>query len=233
MLISLGAALRQPRTFPPLISAAASMATATASGHHRLILPDLESTLALGARLAEVAQAGDVVLLRGDYGSGKTCLARGFVVRWCGDPNELVTSPSYLIDNVYDDPDGTALQPGVTVHHMDLWRLPEGKVQQLVDLDSVFKDSVSLIEWPDKLGASLMPTEYLEIDLSIIPEGSEPELGAELVQARAGVATGGGADSDEDDDADEDDDTQMRLAMLTACGSRWEERLQAIIGEAS
>ena len=53
--------------------------------------------------------------------------------RWLSSPDELVTSPSYLIDIVYPDESGAAVAPGVTVHHMDLWRLPEGKISQLVD----------------------------------------------------------------------------------------------------
>ena len=47
------------------------------------------------------------MLLGGDYGAGKTALCRGFVREWYGAPGELVTSPSYLIDNVYPD-DGRA-----------------------------------------------------------------------------------------------------------------------------
>ena len=51
-------------------------------GERRVTLQRAEDTERLGARLAEAAQAGDVVLLHGDYGAGKTCLARGFVRRW-------------------------------------------------------------------------------------------------------------------------------------------------------
>ena len=134
--------------------------------HATVALDDPEDTMALGAHIAEASAAGCVVLLDGDYGAGKTCLARGFVQRWLSDPDEAVTSPSYLIDNVYDDIDGRALCPGVTVHHMDLWRLPEGKAAQLIDFSHVFSECVSLIEWPEKLGAGLMPEQRLEVRLT-------------------------------------------------------------------
>ena len=49
---------------------------------------------------------------------------------------------------------------------MDLWRLPEGKAAQLIDFPHVFSECVSLIEWPEKLGAGLMPEERLEVRLT-------------------------------------------------------------------
>ena len=219
-----------PRVLPPLLSASTVAGeTSGGRGRRRLSLPDAEATLLLGARLAEVCRAGDVVLLRGDYGAGKTCLARGFVRCWYNDPSELVTSPSYLIDNVYDDPDGIALQPRVAVHHMDLWRLPEGKIQELVNLEMVFTQCVSLIEWPDKLGAELMPHEYLEINLAILDEA---EAEAEQAAAAAVASDDENEDGYLEDDAEEKELLQPRVATLTAYGDQWEERLAAICGEA-
>ena len=105
-------ALPRPRAsiVPPLRAARASPARACAADAaspppdepHRisLALHGPEDTIALGAKLASLARQGDVVLLHGDYGAGKTCLARGFVRCWYSDPTEQVTSPSYLIDNV-------------------------------------------------------------------------------------------------------------------------------------
>lgn len=160
------------------------------------------------------------MLLHGDYGAGKTCLARGFLRHWYSDPREQVTSPSYLIDNVYDDPDSLALLPGVTVHHMDLWRLPEGKIQQLVDLPHVFSQCVSLIEWPERLGAELTPPAYLDVRLDILGDDGEEAMakfdrGAdERVTVLEGV-----------------DDEQPRLATLTAYGEEWELRLESIAEE--
>lgn len=111
-------------------------------------LPTMAHTLMLGSSLATLVSAGDSLLLYGHYGAGKTALARGFLQRWFASAEgvtEGVTSPSYLIDNCYPDYTGDALLPGVTVHHLDLWRLPEGRIAQLVDLPKVFTECVSLI----------------------------------------------------------------------------------------
>ena len=217
-----GATVRRGAAGMGLLSAAAPRdsgegSSPTASG--QLTLAGVADTLELGAQLAGLARVGDVVLLHGDYGAGKTCLARGFIRRWYADPSELVTSPSYLIDNVYDDPDGYALLPHVTVHHMDLWRLPEGKISQLVDLPSVFAECVSLIEWPQRLG-DLAPQSYLDVRIAIVPTAASAASDDRPLDERAGA----------DDDVDSgDDDEQPRLVTLTAKGERWVERLPAIV----
>ena len=220
-------ALPRPRAsiVPPLRAARASPARACAADAaspppdepHRisLALHGPEDTIALGAKLASLARQGDVVLLHGDYGAGKTCLARGFVRCWYSDPTEQVTSPSYLIDNVYDDPDGVAMLPGVTVHHMDLWRLPEGKINQLVDLPHVFEHCVSLIEWPERLTPELTPAAHLDLRLDILNEGDEAVAPFDR-------------SAEERITAVDDDDAQPRLATLTARGEAWVERLEEL-----
>jgi len=182
------------------------------AAEQELLLPTAEETLALGGRLAELAGAGDVFLLHGTYGSGKTCLARGFLQRWFCGMDTHFTSPSYLIDNCYPDEDGYALQPGVAVHHIDLWRLPEGKARQLLDLPHIFSDCVSLIEWPQRLGDD-MPAQRLDIHLRIAedrPLDDAPEP----------------ADALEDDNVNEQ---QPRRARLVAHNSTsWQRRLMQL-----
>ena len=200
-------------------------------------------TLELGAELAMLAQPGDALLLHGDYGAGKTCLARGFIRCWYDDPAEQVTSPSYLIDNVYDDADGTALHPGVTVHHMDLWRLPEGKIEQLVDLPHVFSECVSLIEWPQRLGEGLTPATHLDVHIAIANEVAQATdaVAPSPTQRDEGESEGEattlegkedwydlGDDEGDDADAGESDDEQPRIVTLTAKGGTWEQRLNEL-----
>jgi hypothetical protein len=60
----------------------------------------------LGAGVAKIARRGDVFLLRGVVGAGKTCFARGFIRGITGDPTLAVTSPTYLLDNVYTSREG-------------------------------------------------------------------------------------------------------------------------------
>ena len=203
-------------SLPPRLLSSTTSGSGSGSASLSLTLLCVDDTLALGAALAELSRPGDAILLDGDYGAGKTCLARGFVRRWYADPTEQVTSPSYLIDNVYDDPEGRALQSGVVVHHMDLWRLPEGKIEQLVDLPKVFGECVSLIEWPERLGDALMPAEYLELRLEILGEegGSSEAAPSEDVKA------------EEEEEVEEDE--QPRIATLIARGDEWERRLEQI-----
>ena len=138
----------------------------------RLSLTTPAATMAVGAALARLAAPTDALLLHGTYGAGKTCLARGFVRAYVNDPLLHVASPSYLIDLTYDDETGRR-QPAATLHHIDLWRLPEGKVSGLVDLDNVFSTCVSLIEWPERLLESELPAARLDVHLSLLNDTSE------------------------------------------------------------
>jgi len=214
-----------PRSVLRATSARACAAPGTEPQQLSLTLHGAEDTLALGATLATLARAGDAVLLHGDYGAGKTCLARGFLRHWYSGPSEQVTSPSYLIDNVYDDPDGYALLPGVTVHHMDLWRLPEGKIAQLVDLPHVFANCVSLIEWPQRLGDELTPACHLDLRLAIAGSGGG---GGESDAAAAAARPAPGEADAADDEPNPYEDEQPRHATLTAKGEAWAERLEEI-----
>ena len=129
-----------------------------------------------------------------------------------------------MIDNVYDDPDGVALLPGVTVHHMDLWRLPEGKIRQLVDLPHVFTECVSLIEWPERLGDELTPAAHLDVHLAIV--GGDGALAPEAEAEAAAASDEEQQEEEEDDDMEDDEDDEPRIATLTARGAVWEQRLE-------
>ena len=144
-----------------------------------LELADVAATERLGAQLAELAQAGDVIFLHGELGAGKTSLARGFLRQFFADSALEVPSPSYLICFTYTDIEappqsdesvepaagrvgrdmrsaGSARLPGVNVLHLDPYRLPTGKVASLIDLAPAFEKHVCLIEWPERLGPQLV-----------------------------------------------------------------------------
>ena len=120
-----------------------------------VILPDLAATEALGARLAGLLRRGDVVLLEGPLGAGKTTLARALLRTLLGDPALEVPSPTYTLVQTYDAPLGP-------VAHFDLWRL-----QGAADLAELGWDEaeVALVEWPDRLGA-LRPADALTVTLT-------------------------------------------------------------------
>ena len=179
-----------------------------------LDLPDVDATERLGAQLAEVARAGDVVFLHGQLGAGKTSLARGFLRQFFADSALEVPSPSYLICFTYTDADaepadtsadepsrlgrglrsaGRARLPDVQVLHLDPYRLPEGKVASLIDLPPAFKSHICLIEWPERLGAQLVTADQ--------PGRLEVTLGGIGPQA------------------------QGRRVSFTAVGERWQSQL--------
>jgi tRNA threonylcarbamoyladenosine biosynthesis protein TsaE len=114
-----------------------------------LDLPDEAATLALGARLASSAQPGDVIALRGALGAGKTTLARGFVRALLGAATE-VPSPTFTLVQTYETAKGL-------VWHFDLYRLEDPEEAWELGIEDAFADGISLIEWPERLGALLPP----------------------------------------------------------------------------
>ena len=113
-------------------------------------------TLALGARLASVLKAGDIVFLSGGLGAGKTTLARGLIQSRLGDID--VPSPTYTLVQAYDWGD-------VELWHCDLYRLDRPDDAYELGLMDAMGEEIVLIEWADKLGA-LSPADALRIDLS-------------------------------------------------------------------
>jgi tRNA threonylcarbamoyladenosine biosynthesis protein TsaE len=120
-----------------------------------------EETEALGARLAERLRPGDVVVLSGEVGAGKTTLIRG-AARALG-VTEPVTSPTFTIGQRY--------QGGrLPVSHLDLYRLAslDGEDPGLLD-DYLGSDGVAFVEWP-AAGAARLGRPTLEIRLEHLGE---------------------------------------------------------------
>jgi tRNA threonylcarbamoyladenosine biosynthesis protein TsaE len=128
-----------------------------------MILPDLAATEAVGARLADVAEMGDVILLSGDLGAGKTSLARGFLAA-LGLEGEA-PSPSFAIVQPYAPP-----EVRMPVLHVDLYRIDDPAEIEELGLDEARYDSVLLIEWPERAGEGRWP-EALRLSLEHLPEG--------------------------------------------------------------
>ena len=106
-----------------------------------LVTRSEEETVAAGARLAASLQAGDVVLLYGDLGAGKTAFTRG-LAQGLGAPADDVSSPTFTLVQEYR---GT-----VTLYHVDLYRLEEAEVDDLGLDELVLGDGVVAIEWADR-----------------------------------------------------------------------------------
>ena len=131
-----------------------------------------ESTVALGLRLGRVARPGDVIILSGELGAGKTQFAKGFA-QGLGIKTPI-TSPTFNIMLCYES------SAGLRLNHIDLYRLDEAA--QLVDIDyfaCLESEAVSVVEWGDKF-ADALPVDYLEVLL----EYDEADVDSMHVDAR-------------------------------------------------
>jgi tRNA threonylcarbamoyl adenosine modification protein YjeE len=126
-----------------------------------LLLPDLDATRALGGRLAGRLAAGDVVLLEGDLGAGKSELARA-VIRTLAGADIPVPSPTFTLVQAYD-------LPRLEIGHADLYRLGDpGEIQEL-GLEEAWQQGALLVEWPER-APWLWPAERLTVRMEPAPE---------------------------------------------------------------
>jgi tRNA threonylcarbamoyladenosine biosynthesis protein TsaE len=153
-----------------------------------------EETREIGRRLARMLRAGDVVVLSGDLGAGKTTLAQGIgsglTVR--GD----VSSPTFVISRVHP-----SLAAGPALVHVDAYRISGFEELDDLDLDQTVESAVTVVEWGDGLADSL--AEHL--------------LHVRLVRRRGDDAVAPGRDLADDLDGDE-----PRTIVVQAVGARWD-----------
>lgn len=126
----------------------------------KLISHSPEQTQSLGSRLGELAQAGDIFLLIGNLGSGKTCLTQG--IAWGLGVKEYAFSPSFVIIREYHG--------RLTLYHIDFYRLD--RIEEILDLgldEYLYGNGVCVVEWAEK-GMAALPQENLTIELSYISE---------------------------------------------------------------
>lgn len=124
-----------------------------------LTLNTPEGTTLLASALGAMLVRGDVVLLGGDLGAGKTTFAQALICSLAGADTE-VTSPTFTLQHSYDLPGGIPLM------HMDLYRIEHESELIELGLDDAFDTAISLIEWPERLGR-FTPKEYLYLRLEI------------------------------------------------------------------
>jgi len=120
-----------------------------------------EETIAVGNVLADWLRDGDVVLLHGDLGAGKTTLVKGIATGFRIDG--VVSSPTFSLVNEYDA--GLAA-PVTRLYHLDLYRLRgEDDLASIGFEDFVAPtDGVTLVEWPER-AASALPDIYMLIEI--------------------------------------------------------------------
>jgi len=127
-------------------------------------LPGVDDTIALGDRLGRQLRAGDVVVLSGPLGAGKTALAKGIALGM--DVEGPVTSPTYVLARVH-----RAKQTGrPAMVHVDVYRLLDNSAADLLaeldslDLDTDLEDSVVVVEWGEGL-AERLSAHHLDLRL--------------------------------------------------------------------
>jgi len=125
-----------------------------------------EETFDIGFRFGESLKGGEVVLLKGELGAGKTLFTKG-VAEALGFDSEEVTSPSFTLVNIYEG--------RLKIYHIDLYRLNAGATAgYAVDLDELLTDerAVIIIEWADRLDNFPLPSPVFCINIK--GDGDEP-----------------------------------------------------------
>ncbi len=125
-----------------------------------LISHSPEQTQRFGTRIGELSLPGDILLLIGALGTGKTCLTQG--IAWGLGIKEYAVSPSFVIVR--------ELYGRLPLYHIDLYRLEH--IEEIVELgldDYLYGSGVCVVEWAGK-GLNVLPTEHLLIQISFLSD---------------------------------------------------------------
>jgi len=119
-----------------------------------------DQTKDLGNRIGKLITLGDILLLSGELGTGKTCLAQGIALGL--GITDYVTSPSFVLIKEYHG--------RLSMYHVDLYRLDNSEEIVNLGLDDYFYDrGVSVIEWAEK-GLDVLPVEHLLIKINYLSD---------------------------------------------------------------
>ncbi len=169
------------------------MLCATTSG------PD--ETRALARGLSACVKDGDLLVLSGDLGAGKTCFSQGFG-KGLGI-EERITSPTFTLHNQY--------QGRLLFNHLDVYRLDDLEETLDLDLPEMLESGVTVIEWGDQIDPAL-PSDHLGVRILMVEVGGSDVVGPE----------------EQTDSGDEVADDDRRLFQIEAGGPSWTERMVGI-----
>jgi tRNA threonylcarbamoyl adenosine modification protein YjeE len=116
-----------------------------------------EQTSAAGEEIASALAPGDVLLLDGELGAGKTAFVRG-LARGLGLPADEVTSPTFTLIQEYRAPGS-----GLVLYHADLYRLEPREVDDL-GLGELSEDGILAVEWPDRWSSPPASAYHVRIE---------------------------------------------------------------------
>ncbi|MCL4369719.1 MAG: tRNA (adenosine(37)-N6)-threonylcarbamoyltransferase complex ATPase subunit type 1 TsaE [Chloroflexi bacterium] len=130
-----------------------------AKSQRRLLSHSPRETASVGAALGRCLQPGDILLLTGPLGAGKTCLTQGIAAGL--GVEDYVKSPSFTLINEYHTAAGSPL------YHIDLYRIGSPNEVHSFGLEEYLAgDGVVVVEWPERAMPSL-PVEHLLIELAL------------------------------------------------------------------
>ncbi len=163
----------------------------------------IADTHAIASVLAGLARPGDIIVLAGEMGAGKTAFAQGFG-RALG-VTETITSPTFTLVHSYPCPDRR-----MTLHHADIYRLDNtGDVEELALHELAEFGGIVLVEWGDVAASAL--GDHLEVRLSPEDQDDDAEVAATSTD-------------DGHDDADDFGLDSARTVELHASGRSWAAR---------
>ena len=122
----------------------------------KFITHNPQQTQQLGSNIGKLTLPGDIFLLAGDLGTGKTCLTQG--IAWGLDIKEYTLSPSFVIVREH--------YGRLPLYHIDLYRLDN--IEEIIDLgldDYLYGNGVCVVEWAEK-GLGVLPEEHFLIEIS-------------------------------------------------------------------
>ncbi len=126
----------------------------------KYISKSVKQTLKIGEEFAKTLKGGDVVLLHGDLGAGKTAFTKGVAKGL--KINKEITSPTYAYMNDYD---------GV-LYHYDCYRLTSGEDAEALGLtDYFYGDGVCVIEWSENI-KSVLPSKVISVSINKIDQNT-------------------------------------------------------------
>ena len=122
----------------------------------REVLKTLDDTRRAAERIAKKINIGDIILLKGEMGAGKTTITKTIVKALGSD--DYVTSPTFAIMNVYKAKD-------MAIYHFDLYRLTKSMDLDTLGLDDYLYDSgaISLIEWPEAIESEFKDAKKISL----------------------------------------------------------------------
>ena len=113
-----------------------------------------EDTRAIAASLASLLEVGDLLILTGDLGAGKTCFTQGLGAAL--GVQQRITSPTFTLANRYDG--------RLTLHHLDVYRLESVAETLDLDLPELLESGATVIEWGDRI-LEVLPSDHLVVAL--------------------------------------------------------------------